>query len=143
MRVYAKEQLLPSISSMYHRVGGTVGFRESTLRGLEQYDTLVSQLDNLGVPAEVTRAFCARFEPNSAFRKKILKSVPILQKLSVATAQSEYVLGLVYNGFDLLHEDIFDLQLSDFLKYCKKLGLSGVDIQFVVSCIPRFDAAII
>lgn len=141
MRIYAKEQLLPSISSMYHQVGGAVKFREAVQKGITVYDELVTDLEEIGIPEQVTQAFCARFEPTQTFRNTIMEVVPLLRKIPLDSEQGQYVIGLVSSGFDLLNEDIFELQLNDFENFLRRWGFSRKEIVTVASFVPRFDPA--
>lgn len=132
------DQDLPSKSGIYRRFGSMQAYREAFLGDLKIYDELSSELKDAGISPKVTKIFCGRFEPTPEFRDWLVSGKDVLAKLSEHKEKAAYALGLIGQGFNLLEEDIFEMQLKDFVKQLRSIGIKTTDeLRFVFEAVPR------
>lgn len=132
---------LPSrlpIAKYFHSIPG---YRGEVQSEYEQYLETQTEFEADGVSPDVFEAACRRYEAGDEFRQWLKTNIETLQKLSVDNEKSKYVLTIMRKGFDLLDESYFDIQMEDFMKYLKKLGIqSEEEIRFIFTVVPRLNA---
>lgn len=136
----ANQHLLPSLNSYERHLDGIRDFRGLVQRDLEAYDALVGELAEEGISADVVQAFCGKFEPTDEFQEWLHGGKDILVKLSQNSEDASYILRLLRDGLDLLHEPTYNYQLRDLKKHLKSLGISKRgDMRFVFTAVPRLN----
>lgn len=124
-----------------HFDGSTTKFQEKVQQEYEEYLKLRDELGDLGVTGEVCRTVSQlRYESGQEFSSHLIDGAEILAKLSANSESAAYALRIINTGFDLLHADTMQLQLKDFKKALKKLGIqSGEEYRFVFGFIPHIS----
>ncbi len=135
------EKRLPTGSSLTQQAGGLPAYREMVNIDLALYDKLVMELDGIGVLPEVTQIFCGKFEPTEEFRNWLISGKDVLAAFTENYDKTTYVRKIINQGFNLLDDEIFDLQLMDFMNELQRIGIDDREnVRFVLGAVPCVNA---
>lgn len=93
-----------------------------------------------GVTGDVVQAACRKFDASTDFSLWLKQHENVLVKLSAKSWQANWIMDIVRNGFDLVHDDIFGMQLEDMSHALRQLRISGESARFIFDLIPRIDS---
>lgn len=123
---------------------------KSTFGGVEKYGKAVSAKYDLHIrnkrmleTADVDVALLAAIEHNHIFTGTTLEglraNIPLLKCLEFGESFKQFFLGILTNGFNLLDDTIFDIQLNDLLAGMERSGINDTAKRYILSLIPRIN----
>jgi hypothetical protein len=91
-----------------------------------------------GVDAEVIRVCSRLYDTTIDFPALLKDKKGVLQSLSDGSAKASWILKIMEQGFDLMDDEVFVMQIEDFVRSLKRRGISNdEDLRFIFSVIPR------
>ena len=133
------DQRFPSKIPLIRHFTSIPTYRETVQEVLREYGAFCDNLTNTGVTSAVISALEGSFVAGNEFMNDLAMHADTLLKLS--RPEADYVLHIIKNGFDLINEDIFALQLADFTGRLNKIGVSQAEHDFVFRLVPRITPA--
>ena len=121
---------------------GIPDFRARVMNDYQAYLDLRRECEQVGVEACVFKAIAGRkFEATPDFKTKIKDNLRVFKILSNGTEESSYVLSIVQRGFNLLDDVIMDMQMEDFKKCLRRLGIRDrSQLRFIFDMVPLIDS---
>lgn len=117
-----------------------IPFQQEIEVAYEEYLGLRRELKELGVSREVCELACQRYDTRLEFSNWLRDHMDVLATLSNDSKQATYVRQLIARGFNLLEDDIYAMQVTDFKSAIRNLKLKQKDeLRFVLNLIPRLD----
>ena len=135
----SSQQRFPSASLIARRlqISSLDPYRQRVAKGYSQYMAIRHELEQNGVSAEVSELACHRFEIGPSFSEKLIANQEVLIKISQNSYHAEYVRYLIKTGFNLLDEEIYDMQIADLKAVTKRLGIARKSAsRLIVDLIP-------
>jgi hypothetical protein len=142
IRRLSPQNLFPSQQAVINRFGRISVYREEVEQAYQEYLVLEKELVSRGVDTKVSRLTGRIFIKGTEFSEWVLSHSEALALLSVDSKDTQYILKLLSNGFNLADKTVGDMQLEDMLIVLKRVGIKSKDDRnFVLALIPRFDSS--
>ncbi len=129
-------KVFPS-SEALTKFGGIVKYREVVMRAYQEFEVIRTDLLKSGVGEELLQAISSRYVTEPEFTSLLVDNIGALKALS--SPQASYIASIIENGFDLLNDDIFEIQTHDFTRILRKFNLSETEIEYIYSLVPRIS----
>jgi hypothetical protein len=135
----SKQKLLFSPRPLTRFFGGVINYRNQVEDKYEEYKAVCEELEQDGVDHLLLVAIGLRYGATDNFIRTVRHHASMLKELSKSAGDYIFISGLIMDGFDLLHDEVFDMQLQGLNRILDELGANKKARRFIFALIPRID----
>ncbi len=118
--------------------GSTSLYRQKVENRYQNYLAMQRKLQTLGVSTTVCKIASQRYKSGPEFKANLVNNVEALVQLSAQNDSARYAHSIISRGFDIENQEAMEIQLKDFKKALKSLGIEKQsEYRFIFGLIPH------